>query len=1040
MASIIKIKRSGTAGAPSTLKLGEMAYSYLAGTEGNGGDRLYMGTGGVDGSGNANEIEVIGGVYFTDKLDHTPGTLTASSAIIVDASSKIDVLNVDNITLDGNTISTTDVNGNLILSPNGTAAVNVPSGYKDRAGFSTNSLATKEYVDAVSGAKTITITGDTGSDTVNIADSALTFDGADGLATTVTDNQVTIGVAGGGIPNSSLTNSTITITGDGLATDAVALGETLTFTGGTAITSAVTANEVTFTLDNTAVSAGTYGSASSIPTFTVDAQGRLTAASETDISTDLSIAGDTGTDTVNLLDSDLTFTGGTGITTDISDNVVTIAGDDATTSTRGIASFNSADFSVSSGAVSIKPGGVSNTQLVNSSITITGDGAATDAVSLGETLTISGGTGLTTAITDNTITVSGDDATTSTKGIASFASADFSVTSGAVSIATGGVSNAQLAGSITNAKLVNSTISVTDGTTSDDVALGGTLTFADGTGIDVTQSGGTVTVSGTDATTSAKGIASFSSDNFAVSSGAVTIKNGGVNADELAGTLDLSGKSVTLAAGEISNAELANSSITINGTAISLGASGTIDTDDINEGTANLYYTDARADSDAKNAVSATDAGGDGSFSYDAGTGVFTYTGPSAAETRAHFSGGTGVTYTSGTGVIAIGQPVGTSDSVTFSGLKVTGNTIIDGNLQVNGTQTTINTQTLAVEDNMIYLNQLESDGSPVIAVDLGFAFNYNDSSGGYAHGGLFRDATDGRFKFYGGYALEPDSDLDIDVDHATFGLRDVQVRNLYADKIIGNSQGFDSDFATKTTDDLTEGSTNLYYTTARVDSDMGDILVAGEGIDITPGAGIITVAAEDATTTNKGVASFATADFNVTGGAVELKDTVVKTVSTDGSAATPSTHGVTIAGTSAQGISTSGSGSTITITAANAAADGTTKGVAAFNSTNFSAASGVISTEDITLYSGDDQNGQGSGIAATAGESFNIYGDFSQGIQTNITGGNLIVTGRNATVSSKGVASFGAYADSATDPLAIRQFTITSGDVALTTVDGGTY
>ena len=52
MASIIKIKRSGTGGAPGTLKLGELAYSYLAGTQGNGGDRLYIGTGGVDGSGN----------------------------------------------------------------------------------------------------------------------------------------------------------------------------------------------------------------------------------------------------------------------------------------------------------------------------------------------------------------------------------------------------------------------------------------------------------------------------------------------------------------------------------------------------------------------------------------------------------------------------------------------------------------------------------------------------------------------------------------------------------------------------------------------------------------------------------------------------------------------------------------------------------------------------------------------------------------------------------------------------------------------------
>ena len=169
MASIIKIKRSGTGGAPGTLKLGELAYSYLAGTQGNGGDRLYIGTGGVDGSGNANEIEVVGGVYFTSKLDHAPGTLTASSALIVDASSKIDVINVDNITIDANTISTTNTNGPLLLTPNGTSAVNVPAGYKDRSGFGTNSLATKEYVDTVAGATTLTFKGDSaGSDSIDL--------------------------------------------------------------------------------------------------------------------------------------------------------------------------------------------------------------------------------------------------------------------------------------------------------------------------------------------------------------------------------------------------------------------------------------------------------------------------------------------------------------------------------------------------------------------------------------------------------------------------------------------------------------------------------------------------------------------------------------------------------------------------------------------------------------------------------------------------------------------------------------------------------
>ena len=53
-------------------------------------------------------------------------------------------------------------------------------------------------------------------------------------------------------------------------------------------------------------------------------------------------------------------------------------------------------------------------------------------------------------------------------------------------------------------------------------------------------------------------------------------------------------------------------------------------------------------DSDARHAVSVTDAGGDGSLSYDDSTGVFTYTGPSASEVRAHFSAGEGIDITSG--------------------------------------------------------------------------------------------------------------------------------------------------------------------------------------------------------------------------------------------------------------------------------------------------------------------------------------------------------------------------------------------------------
>jgi hypothetical protein len=74
---------------------------------------------------------------------------------------------------------------------------------------------------------------------------------------------------------------------------------------------------------------------------------------------------------------------------------------------------------------------------------------------------------------------------------------------------------------------------------------------------------------------------------------------------------------------------------------------GDANTGQLPEGS-NLYYTTARADSDAKNSVSVTDAGGDGSMTYNSTTGVLTYTGPSASEVRTHLTANKGLTVTNG--------------------------------------------------------------------------------------------------------------------------------------------------------------------------------------------------------------------------------------------------------------------------------------------------------------------------------------------------------------------------------------------------------
>ena len=200
--SIIKIKRSSGFVAPTLLALGEFGYAYGTGTQANGGDRLYLGTGGET-HGVANAIDVVGGKYFVNLLDHVHGTLTASSAIIVDANSKIDILNIDNITIDGNTISSTNTNGNIVLDPAGTGTIELQAVVNFSSTTTFSDLLNADGGIAVD-TSNFTVSGTTGA--VYTA-STLEVDGESTLASAIvedlTNNRVVIAGTGGALEDDS---------------------------------------------------------------------------------------------------------------------------------------------------------------------------------------------------------------------------------------------------------------------------------------------------------------------------------------------------------------------------------------------------------------------------------------------------------------------------------------------------------------------------------------------------------------------------------------------------------------------------------------------------------------------------------------------------------------------------------------------------------------------------------------------------------------------------------------------------------------------
>ena len=566
MATVIQIKRSSATSAPSTLKQGELGLTYGTGTVSNLGDRLFIGTGSVDLNGDATSIDVIGGKYFADLNDHTHGSLTANSTLIVDNNKAIDEFIVGNSATIGGTIKLNEGTNNgsnfiAIKSPNDVSATTtfvLPNGDGSAGQFLKTDGSGNLGFETVF--QNIDMAGDTGTDQYN-TNETLTFAGGTGLDSGITDNTVTFNITNSGvgtnqIADDAVTNAKLSTNGETiLGNSTLTLGSTTTDIGGltSLVVDDITINGQTLQTiaSNKDIVLSPHGTGTvRVPSAYKDRAGfdsdsLTTKAYVDEVATGLDVKDSVlvGT-TVNLTATYSNGTAGVGATLTnsgtqaalVMDGITLASGDrilvkDETVGNRernGVYTVTqigsvSTNWVLTRAADTDQPSELTGGSFifVESGTANGGNGFVFTHVgqpTLGTTeLPVSQFSGAGQIDAGDAIVKAGNRLDVSTDNSSIEVNAD------ALRVKALGITSAMLAGSIASSKLADPIYFTDETSTQGQVSVGGTLEFLAGEGMNTTANGNTLTITGELASTSNIGVAKFNSDNFGVTSGDVEI-------------------------------------------------------------------------------------------------------------------------------------------------------------------------------------------------------------------------------------------------------------------------------------------------------------------------------------------------------------------------------------------------------------------------------------------------------------------------------------------------------------------------------------